>query len=184
MRKLSERILYSAKWIKLKEITYKGKNHEQLKWESIERTNTVNTVVIISKMVPSNRYVFIKQYRPAIDNYVIGFPAGLVEKGSLSENALRELKEETGYRGEVKSTGISLYSNAALLTDTVRVVKAEIDEKLDENKRPIQQLEAAEDIEVIALKKEEIKSFFLKEQARGTAIAMGPWYAFFGMEGI
>ncbi|CAB1250981.1 NUDIX domain-containing protein [Clostridium sp. MT-14] len=184
MRKLSDKTLYSGNWIKLEEITYEGKKHEQLKWESIERTNTTNTVVIISKMVPSNRYILIKQYRPTIDNYVIGFPAGLVESGSLPENALRELKEETGYTGNVKSVGISLYSNAALLTDKVRVVKVEIDENLEENKKPKQNLEAAEDIEVIALKKEEIKKFFLKEQARGIAVAMGPWYAFFGMENI
>mgnify|MGYP000899683065 FL=1 len=184
MRKLSQKTLYSGNWIKLNEITYEGKSHEQLKWESIERTNTTNTVVIIGKMVPSNRYILIKQYRPAIDNYIIGFPAGLVEKGSLPENALRELKEETGYTGMVKSVGISLYSNAALLTDRIRVVKVEIDENLEENKNPKQNLEAAEDIEVIALKKEELKHFFLKEQANGTAIAMGPWYVFFGMEGI
>jgi ADP-ribose pyrophosphatase len=184
VKKISQKTLYKGDWIKLEEITYRGKNQEQLKWESIERTNTVNTVVIMGRMVPSNRYVLIKQYRPAIDGYVIGFPAGLVESGSLPENALRELKEETGYTGKVKSVGLSLYSNAALLTDKVRVAKVEIDENLPENKNPKQQLEAAEDIQVITLKKDEMKNFFLKEQASGTAIAMGPWYAFFGMEGI
>ncbi|MHC6180592.1 NUDIX domain-containing protein [Clostridium sp. JNZ X4-2] len=182
MKKISQKTVYRGNWIKLEEITYLGKKHEQLKWESIERTNTINTVVIIAKMIPSDRYILIKQYRPAIDNYVIGYPAGLVESGSLPENALRELKEETGYIGKVKSVGPSLYSNAALLTDKVRVAKVEVDENLEENKKPKQQLEAAEDIQVIALKREEMKGFFIKEQANGTALGIGPWYAFFAMD--
>jgi ADP-ribose pyrophosphatase len=43
-----------------------------------------------------------KQYRPPIDKIVIEVPAGLVDAGESPEaSALRELKEETGYVGEV-----------------------------------------------------------------------------------
>ncbi|MFL0197886.1 NUDIX domain-containing protein [Clostridium sp. WILCCON 0269] len=181
MKRISKELLYEGKWVRLEEVTYSGKNNEILKWESIERTNTTSTVIIISKLVPSNRYIFIKQYRPAIDKYVIGFPAGLVENEDLFESALRELKEETGYRGKVKSVGPELYSNPALVTDRVRVVKIEIDENLEENKNPQQQLEEAEDIQVFALHKEEIREFLLREQSKGTAVAIAPWYVFYGL---
>ncbi|NMM64641.1 NUDIX hydrolase [Clostridium sp. P21] len=178
MKKVEEKILYKAKWLALKQTTYKSENGETVNWESIERTNTSNTVVIIPKLVPSNRYLMIKQYRPAINNYVLGFPAGLVEGEDLEKEALRELKEETGYVGKVKSISPMLYSNAALLSDTVRVVNVEIDETLEENLNPKQHLESEEEIEVILVNRNNLKSFILEEQQRGTAVGMGPWYAF------
>lgn len=181
MKRVSKKVLHEGKWVRMEEVSYLGKKNNILKWESIERTNTTSTVIIISKLMPSNRYIFIKQYRPAIDKYVIGFPAGLVENESLFESAVRELKEETGYNGKVKSIGPELYSNPALVTDRVRVIKMEIDENLEENKDPKQQLEEEEDIEVIAMYRNEVREFLLREQAKGTAVAIAPWYVFYGL---
>lgn len=51
-----------------------------------------------------------KQFRPPVDKVCIEVPAGLVDEGETPEVcALRELKEETGYVGEVirDGTGIS-----------------------------------------------------------------------------
>jgi ADP-ribose pyrophosphatase len=43
-----------------------------------------------------------KQYRPPIDKICIEVPAGLVDEGEDAETcALRELREESGYVGEV-----------------------------------------------------------------------------------
>ncbi|MBC2580777.1 NUDIX domain-containing protein [Clostridium sp. DJ247] len=178
MKKVKEKILYKAKWLALKEIIYKGKCNEDLVWESIERNNTSKTVVIIAKLIPSNRYLFIKQYRPAVDKYVIGFPAGLVEDNNLEKEALRELQEETGYVGKIKSISPTLYSNAALLTDTVRVVEVEVDENIKENINPEQKLEAEEEIEVLLVEKNNIRNFLLNEEKKGIAIGVGPWYTF------
>lgn len=182
MKKVEEKIVHKGKWISLKETTYITKNGEEVKWESIERTNTNKSVVIVSRLNPSNRYLFIKQYRPAINNYIIGFPAGLVEGENLEEEALRELKEETGYKGKIKGISPIMNTNAALLTDTVRVVSAEIDENDKENLNPKQQLEAEEEIEVILVEREKIKDFLLEEQKKGTAMGIGPWYIFCGLD--
>jgi ADP-ribose pyrophosphatase len=43
-----------------------------------------------------------KQFRAPAGKIVVEFPAGLVDEGETAEEAaLRELKEETGYTGEV-----------------------------------------------------------------------------------
>lgn len=173
MKNTEEKILYKGEWISLK---------ETVRWESIERVNTSKTVVIMAQLVPTNRYVFIKQYRPAINNYILGFPAGLVEEENLEEESLRELKEETGYIGKVKNISPTLYSNAALVSDTVRLVSIEIDENLEENKNPVQCLESEEEIEVLLVSKDNIKSFLLEEQKKGSAVGIGPWYIFCGLD--
>lgn len=184
LKDIKEKVLYKGKWISLKETLYKSKSGEEVRWESIERTNTSKTVVIIAKLVPSNRYIFIKQYRPAINNYILGFPAGLIEEENLEEEALRELKEETGYVGTIKNISPVLYSNAALVSDTVRLVNIEVDENLEGNKNPVQQLESEEEIEVMLVSRDNIRNFLLEEQKNGTALGIGPWYIFCGLDNL
>lgn len=178
MKKLDEKILYKGKWISFKEISYLNKEEKLLKWEAIERTNTTAAVVIVAKLVPSERYIFIKQYRPAIDNYVIGFPAGLVEQEDIELEAKRELKEETGYIGKVIDIGPKVRANPALLTDYTILVQMEIDENCELNKNPKQDLEPSEDIEVILVSKEKTRDFLIDEKSKGMDIGVGPWYIF------
>lgn len=50
-----------------------------------------------------------KQFRPPIDKVCIEVPAGLIDEGETPEVcALRELKEETGYVGEVIKDGSAI----------------------------------------------------------------------------
>jgi len=168
MKKLEEKILYKGKWISFKEISYLNNEEEILKWEAVERTNTTKAVVIVAKLVPTERYVFIKQYRPAIDNYVIGFPAGLLEQEDIELEAKRELKEETGYIGKVVD----------ISPDYTILVQMEIDENDELNKNPKQELEPSEDIEVILVSKEESRDFLIEQKNKGVDVGVGPWYIF------
>ena len=61
-------------------------------------------------------YLLVRQYRPAVEQVTLELPAGHVERGeSPAAAALRELEEETGYRGA--STELI----AELLPDTGRL---------------------------------------------------------------
>jgi ADP-ribose pyrophosphatase len=178
MKKTKERIVYSGQWLSVKEITFIGKDGRELHWEAVERTNNPAGLVVVSRLVPSRRVILIKQYRPAIDNYVIGFPAGLAEKDAIGEEALRELKEETGYQGRVVRISPPLKSNPALMDDHFYVVVVEVDEMDSINRNPRQTLEQTEDIEVLLVKEEEIPAFLCGQIEKGVEIGVGPWYAF------
>ena len=66
-------------------------------WESFERVNSKGIVVIVP-VTDKKEVLPIKQFRPAVNRYVVEFPAGLNDKGdTLEEAARRELLEETGY---------------------------------------------------------------------------------------
>lgn len=72
-------------------------------WEFVERPNA-SGVVVIASINRDGEAVFVEQYREAVRNYVIEWPAGLVgdeagaEDEALEVAAARELEEETGYR--------------------------------------------------------------------------------------
>ena len=62
-----------------------------------------------------------KQFRPPVNKAVIEIPAGLVDAGeSAAESAVRELREETGYVGEVSEVSPIMFNgthNIAGMTD-------------------------------------------------------------------
>jgi ADP-ribose pyrophosphatase len=93
--------------------TYTDPEGTERTWESAERltrpqgTDIDGVGVAAILQDPANpdaqpRILLQKQYRPPIDQTVIEVPAGLMDPNETPETcAVRELKEETGYVGEV-----------------------------------------------------------------------------------
>jgi ADP-ribose pyrophosphatase len=176
MKKIDEKTLYQGHWLSVHEIIYQNSEGKRLTWETVRRTRSTVGVVVVARLMPSKRFILIKQYRPAIDGYIIAFPAGL---GFNDPNhALVELKEETGYTGTIVDVSPVLKTGAALVNDSARIVYAEVDENLPANQNPVQELEDAEDIEVCLVKREEAKDFLLNQIEQGTHVAANLWYIF------
>lgn len=176
MKKISETILYQAKWLSLVEGVYHNKHGEEIKWESIKRSQETTGMVVIAKMVPSNRFILIKQYRPTLEGYVLGFPAGLAD-GDVN-HALVELREETGYVGKIVEVSPVLKSNAGILNDSGIAVFVQVDENDPANQSPEQTLEPSEDIDVFCIAKEDMKEFLLDQYSQGVHIGGNLWYLF------
>jgi len=176
MKKINEKTVYDGKWLSVRETIYQNKEGKELSWESVHRKKSTIGVVVVARLIPSKRFILIKQYRPAIDGYIIALPAGL---GFNDPNhALVELKEETGYVGKIVDVSPVLKTGASLINDNAMIVCIEVDENLPANQNPVQELEDAEDIEVCLVSKEDGKDFLLSQINQGTHVAANLWYIF------
>jgi ADP-ribose pyrophosphatase len=97
----------------LRRITYTDPEGAERTWETAERVtrpngseiDAVGVAAILHDPAKPNdepRIVLQKQWRAPIDQIVIEVPAGLMDHDETPQTcALRELKEETGYVGEL-----------------------------------------------------------------------------------
>ncbi|HPT39853.1 MAG TPA: NUDIX hydrolase [Candidatus Omnitrophota bacterium] len=181
MKKITEKILHRGRWLLLKEDTFVNADNKRIIWETVERTNNSLSFGIIAKLIPSNRYVLIKQFRQPINNFVLGLPAGvsgpdISSQEELDRCILKELKEETGYTGKIKSQSPKLKLNPAMINHDFIIIEAEIDERDPKNINVEQALEPAEEIEVILIKKEKINDLLSELGRQGVAIGSGIWF--------
>jgi ADP-ribose pyrophosphatase len=72
--------------------------------------------VTIVAITEDRRILAVQQYRPAVEQYTLELPSGLVDPGETPvETARRELLEETGYEcGEIESLGSMMPDNGRL----------------------------------------------------------------------
>jgi ADP-ribose pyrophosphatase len=129
MKKTGERIIGKGNWLVLREDTFVSDSGEEVHWECISRTSDTYVVVVVARLMPSGRYVLLRQYRQPIENTVIGFCAGAASAGCDPEiEALRELREETGFVGRMVTSSGSLKVNVEMSNDDQYIFSAEIDE--------------------------------------------------------
>ncbi|MBP9854825.1 MAG: NUDIX hydrolase [Candidatus Omnitrophica bacterium] len=176
MKHISQKDLYQGNWLTLVESVYENKHGQQVVWESVKRRKPWVGVVAVARMVPSNRFILVKQFRPAINGYVLGFPAGISDGDP--NHALVELKEETGYTGTIKHASPVMKINSGIVNDSGITVYIEVDESLEVNQSPQQMLEPGEDIDVVLVSRTDMKQYLLDEYKKGTHIGGNLWYLF------
>ena len=160
-------------WIRPRRVVYENDKGQVLNWDYIERVNALSSVLIMPRFKESGDLIFIRQYRVILDCHVIGFPAGVISHGEDIEMcALRELEEETGYKGSIVQTSPELTLNSALIKETAHCVVVELEEDAIPQE---QELEPSEKIEVHRVKKDQLGAFFEQAGARGDIVSAGPW---------
>ncbi|MBF0237867.1 MAG: NUDIX hydrolase [SAR324 cluster bacterium] len=170
-RIIDESSLHEGKWIDLVQTTYQDEAGVERHWECVHRKNMTEASVAVAKMVPSNRYILIRQFRPPAGHYTLEFPAGLRDTSETPEQtAIRELREETGYIGNALEVTPSLYLSPGIISERCHFVFLEVDETLPENQHPVPDTEPNEFIEVFVVNPNEISAFFNEELSRGSVI--------------
>ena len=107
-----------------------------------------------------DQIVLVSQFRPPTGQTCLELPAGLIDRGETpDEAALRELYEETGYRGETSDTSAVLWSDPGLTNANFRLVTININGDSPENMVPKPQPEEGECIEVMLAPLVGLKSY-------------------------
>ena len=115
-------------------------------WTYVERTNRQKAAVIMPRTAATGSLILVVQMRIPIGGRVLEFPAGLIDPGEdPGTAALRELAEETGYRGTIVSVGPGVASSPGVTNELVHLAAVRADE------HPSMELahEPSEDIEVV-----------------------------------
>uniref|UniRef100_A0A8C2DGZ5 ADP-sugar pyrophosphatase n=1 Tax=Cyprinus carpio TaxID=7962 RepID=A0A8C2DGZ5_CYPCA len=150
---IKEELIVSGKWLKLEKTTYVDPSGSTRTWETAKRTTRVADsatdgvaiIALLKRTLHKDCVVMVKQFRPPMGCNTLEFPAGLIDDTeSVETAALRELKEETGYKGEV--VGITPVSclDPGLSNCTTQMVIVHINGDDTENVNPTQQLEFVE----------------------------------------
>ncbi|KAF1830884.1 hypothetical protein BDW02DRAFT_572556 [Decorospora gaudefroyi] len=157
-----------AKWATLVKTTYTDPEGIERTWESGERLTRpkgcdidgVGVAAILQDPAKPNdepRIVLQKQWRPPVNATVIEVPAGLMDPGETPVMcAIRELKEETGYVGEVvadKTFQVSpiMFNDPGFCNTNLRMIHVTVDMSRPENQNPQPELEENEFIETFSV---------------------------------
>mmetsp|Transcript_45102 Transcript_45102/g.72088 ORF Transcript_45102/g.72088 Transcript_45102/m.72088 type:complete len:216 (+) Transcript_45102:340-987(+) len=154
------------RWIALKRIEYNDEGGKERVWEAATRTTRkaeVDAVFIVATLVSKDKepqILLVSQFRPPTEAYCLEFPAGLVDEGENAEEAaIRELREETGYFGEVKSISPALFIDPGMSNANLQFVSVVIDTEMPLNKFPKQRLDEGENISTHCIPRSEFMEY-------------------------
>ncbi|XP_020855349.1 ADP-sugar pyrophosphatase [Phascolarctos cinereus] len=162
---LTEELISEGKWVKLEQTTYVDPTGKTRTWETVKRTTrkeglSADGVAIIPVLQRTLHYeciVLVKQFRPPMGGYCLEFPAGLIDDNESPETAaLRELEEETGYKGDVAECSPAVCMDPGLSNCTTHIVTVMINGDDAENVRPKPKLGDGEFVEVVSLPKNDL----------------------------
>lgn len=113
-------------------------------WETVKLTtrkgksaDAVSVIPVLQRTLHHECVILVKQFRPPMGSYCLEFPAGFIEDGESPEAAaLRELEEETGYKGEVAECSPAVCMDPGLSNCTTHVVTVTINGDDAGNVRP------------------------------------------------
>ena len=106
-----------------------------------------NWVSAVIYNTDTKKFILNKEFRHGINDYCLEFPSGTVEENETPEQAiLREVKEETGYNGEIVCKLFEGNPNTAFMDNTQTCFYVEVSGKKEERK-----LDKFEDIETVEI---------------------------------
>lgn len=166
-KNIEKKEVFSGKWLRFLLTDFQNKEIIVKNYEYVERTTrkgefdgvTIVGILRYPLSKDNDKIILIGNYRPTVGKFVVEFPAGLVdENGDGYIDAIRELKEETGFIPEkvldilnfpdISPVSQILYSEPSLTNENEKIVMLQINGDEDRNKNAQQELELTENINV------------------------------------
>lgn len=154
-----------TRWVHLQHIQWVDERGRDRTWEAAVRANArptgsgvADAVAVLARLRYGNSAgddgslgtVLVAQFRPPIGAITLELPAGLIDAGeSPGQAAVRELKEETGFIGEVSRLSPVVYSSPGLTNESMQLVQIDVDMTTEDNRTPVPEQEDSECIENI-----------------------------------
>ena len=136
----------------------------------LEYPDWINVIAITEE----GHFVFVRQYRYALDLDSIELCAGVIEEGETpEEGARRELLEETGFGGGEWKEIMTIGQNPSTCSNWTHCFLATGVEKLQE-----QHLDRTEDIDVMLLTSDEVLEMMRSGQLK-QALMLAPLWQYF-----
>lgn len=112
-----EEQIYAGRVVRLVRATFRGPGGEEFQRDVVRSPGAV-AVVAVDEGADGPEVVLVRQYRPAIDKWLLEIPAGLRDKDGEppEETAVRELAEEAGVAASSYEL-LTVFANAAGMTD-------------------------------------------------------------------
>lgn len=181
--KVEELPATEAKWIEFQKISWQDQTGKDRVWEAAARKTrgkagvdavAITTVIRHPSRPPST--IIILQYRPPVGAVCVKLPAGLVdEKESPSEASLRELHEETGYKGKLQFISPTIVSDPGLSTANMQLAMVEVNLK-EGDKEPEQALDDGEFIERVVVPLDELYDRLVQYDKEGKTVDARLWH--------
>ena len=119
--KLGEELIYHGRILDLARETHRLPDGREVRFEIVQHPGGAAALPIL----PDGRLILIRQFRPAISDYLLEIPAGRLEPGEDSGSCIaRELQEEIGYRpGQLEKLG-EIYSSVGFCNELIHLYLA------------------------------------------------------------
>jgi len=118
---MTPEILFQSRLFRIEKRFQTGRSGKQLERHVIVHPGAVGILPILD----DGRVVLLRQYRVAVDSYLIEIPAGTLEPNEEPiKTAHRELIEETGYRADKIEPLITIYSSPGILREKLHIFTA------------------------------------------------------------
>lgn len=119
--KLGEEILYNGRILDLARETHRMPDGREARFEVVQHSGGAAALPVLA----DGRLILIRQFRPAIEDFILEIPAGRLEPGEDGAACVgRELQEEIGYRaGQLKKLG-EIYSSVGFCNELIHIYLA------------------------------------------------------------
>jgi len=116
LSKIAEEIIYQGRILDLNRELHRMPNNSESRFEIIKHPGGAAALPILD----DGRLLLIRQFRPAIEDYIYEIPAGRLEVGeNAAECVERELQEEVGYRPQQLESLGYVYSSVGFCTEKI-----------------------------------------------------------------